>query len=322
MLTTALFALAALAAQQADTDTTFGVTQGTRLRVQSAGGDIVVRAWDRNQVRVQASHSRRTRIYVERSGAVLEIESRAERGPSNMVDYQITVPAWMALDLGGMYATVDVEGTRAPITAETLEGEITVKGGAESVKLVSINGRIRAEGIRGRVQVNSVSDDIVLRDIVGDIVAEGVSGEIILVGIDSRNVDLQTVSGDLVYEGRIHDGGRYSFLTHSGEVFVSVAEGVNATISTAVGSGEVRATFPLPQSERPGRRRQTYRLGTGSAVVEVEAFSGDVRLLRPAELRERVDRELARSSQRRPQEQHEDHDTGRLDRDPAAAPRS
>ena len=97
-------------------------------------------------------------------------------------------------------------------------------------------------------------------------------------------------SGEILLDGRLLDGGSYSLLSHSGSLAVSVPEGSNATIATAVGSGDVRASFPLPASERPGRRRQTFRLGNGSALVELEAFSGSILLLRPAEMAERLDR--------------------------------
>ena len=100
------------------------------------------------------------------------------------------------------------------------------------------------------------------------------------------------MSGELYYEGRIVDGGHYSLLTHSGEIYFSVPEGSNATIASATGSGEVRANFALPASERPSRRRQTYRLGNGSATVELETFSGDVNLMRPADLQARLERIL------------------------------
>ena len=73
------------AAQAPRTDTTFAVAQGTRLRMNNQGGDIIVRAWDRNQVRVQASHSRRTSVVVTQSGAVLEVNGRSSHGPGNMV---------------------------------------------------------------------------------------------------------------------------------------------------------------------------------------------------------------------------------------------
>jgi DUF4097 and DUF4098 domain-containing protein YvlB len=290
MLLLTLALVAVQAPQASGTDTTIAVAQGTRLKLENQGGDIVVKAWDRNQVRIRADHSRRTRVAVHLDGAVLSLEAEADRGPANMVDYDLTVPAWMALDLGGMDATVSVEGSRAPITVETLQGDITVKGGAETVKLSTTTGRIVVSGARGRVELNTVSDDIEATDIQGDLTAETVSGDITLRQVIAKMVDVETVSGELIFDGRIADGGRYSLLTHSGGIAMTVAEGSNATISTAIGSGEVRASFPLTVSERPGRRRQTYRLGSGSASVELETFSGDIRLLRPSEMTERLDR--------------------------------
>ena len=306
--------LAAPLPQGTQTDTTVSVSQGTRLRVENAGGDIIVHAWDKNQVRIQASHSRRSHIETRLTGAVLSLEARADRGPGNMVDYELTVPAWMPLKLGGMYAMVTVEGSRAPIEVETLEGDITVKGGAELVKLGSVQGKIVVSGSRGRLELNSVSEDVEASDIQGDIVVETVSGDVLLRRIEAKSVEVETVSGELYYDGRIMDGGHYSLLTHSGEIYFSVAEGSNATISTAVGSGEVSASFPLPASERPSRRRQTYRLGNGSATVELETFSGDINLLRSAELGSRLDRLMRareeRDAQREANKRHKrpDHD--------------
>jgi DUF4097 and DUF4098 domain-containing protein YvlB len=200
-----------------------------------------------------------------------------------------------------MYATVTVDGSKAPIEIETLEGDITVKGGAELVKLGSVQGRIVASGVRGRLELNSVSEDVEASDIQGDIVAETVSGDLILRNIVAKSVEVESVSGELYFDGRVMDGGRYSLLTHSGEIYFSVAEGTNATISTAIGSGEVRASFPLPASERSSRRRQTYRLGNGSATVELETFSGDIQLMRGPELSLRLDR-LLRARQERMEE--------------------
>jgi DUF4097 and DUF4098 domain-containing protein YvlB len=315
MLLPILALLAVQTSQGFQTDTTFAVTPGTRLSVENQGGDIVIRAWEKNQVRVQASHSRRTHVDIRHSGAVISLEAEADRGPANMVDYEITVPTWMALNLEGMYATVNVKGTRAAISVETLDGDITVDGGAETVKLTSVQGRISVSGAKGRIELNTVSESIEADNLQGDIVAETVSGDIVIGHSDARSVEIQTVSGELIYDGRIVDAGRYSLLTHSGTIAVSVPEGTNATVATAIGSGEVRASFPLPASDRPSRRRQTFRLGTGSATVELESFSGTISLLRPAELGARLDRitqrraerERAKEKSKRPTEQDDSH---------------
>jgi DUF4097 and DUF4098 domain-containing protein YvlB len=315
MLLSTMALLAVLQTQGFQTDTTFAVPQGTRLHVETQGGDITIRAWDRNQVRVQASHSRRTHIDVQISGAVVLLEAEADRGPANMVDYMITVPAWMSLGLEGMYTAIDVTGVRGAITAETLEGDITIKGPAESVKLESVQGRIVVQGIRGSTTINTVSESIEASDIQGDILAESVSGNIVLHRIDSKVVEAETVSGEIILDSRIVDGGRYSLLTHSGELMVTIPEGANATIATATGSGDVRASFPLPASERPTRRRQTFRLGNGSATVELESFSGSIRLLRPAEMEQRLDRMIQLRDERTKQKQKPEQDRDSIDQD-------
>lgn len=307
--------MALLAATQGgfQTDTTFTVAQGTRLQVETQGGDITVRAWDRNQVRVQAAHSRRTHVSIQISGALVILEAEADRGPANMVDYTVTVPAWMALNLEGMYTTIDVTGVRGAVTAESLEGDITVKGAAEGLKLETVNGRIIVEGARGVTTLTTVSEGIEASDIQGDLTASSVSGNIVLRQINSRAVEAETVSGTIIMDGRMVDGGSYSLLTHSGSVLVTIPDGSNVNIAAATGSGSVRATFPLPAADRPSRRRQSYRLGSGSATLDIEAFSGSILLLRPADMAERLDQMTRareeRAQRQKPKPEHDDqHD--------------
>lgn len=312
-----LLMVIALTMQQSarsDTDTSFAVIQGTRLKLHNQGGDIRVKAWDRDQVRIQADHSSRTEVGVEVRGSVLELSARGRRGLSSMIDYTITVPAWMAVDLGGMYADVSVEGTQAAIKVETLEGDIDVRGGADVVSLRTVNGRIDLVGANGRIDLNAISDDIAVADVKGDLVVESVSGDIDLRRVDARSVDAQTVSGDVVFEGRLTGTGNYSLLTHSGDVTVAVPEGTNASISVSSAGGDVSTSMNL-QAERTSRRRQTYRLGTGGATIEIETFNGDVDLLRPSELAarrtesERMKKSIkAKHKPERDSDEHEEDD--------------
>ena len=291
----------------AQTDTTIPVGPGTRLRVEIMSGQIAVRAWDQNQVRVQANHAPRTEVEIRRSGTVLSLEASGTFGLPGVVDYQLTVPSWMPLVLEGMSATISIEGTRAAIEAETIEGDITVRGGAETVKLTTINGRILVTGARGRLELESASDGIEVSDLQGDLVVDAISGDVLLRGITGKSVRVESVSGNVWFEGRIQDGGSYSISSHSGNIAIAVAEGVNATLAAESFSGSLRAGFSLPSADERTRHEQRYRFGNGSAVVQLEAFSGNIELLRPAELitrlertmRERREREEARARARR-----------------------
>ena len=56
-------------ATQQQFDTTFSVRSGSRIEVETFGGSITVRSWNRNDVRVQAQHGRRDLIEVDARGS-------------------------------------------------------------------------------------------------------------------------------------------------------------------------------------------------------------------------------------------------------------
>src|SRR5438876_1936986 len=127
MLTT-LATLAALALAQ-QTDTTVPVRAGARLEINNFGGEIAVKTWSRNAVRVVAEHSSRDRITVDASDQVVRVKTEGGRRGPSQIDYAVTVPAWMPLNLSGVYTDIKVDGAQNEITAETVQGEITVLGG-------------------------------------------------------------------------------------------------------------------------------------------------------------------------------------------------
>ena len=87
------------------------------------------------------------------------------------------------------------------------------------------------------------------------------------------------------------DGGSYSFGSHNGDITVSIPERANVTITAATANGDIDASFPLPMQPGPaGKHRKTFKIGSGSARMELESFQGDIELRRPQELRDRIDR--------------------------------
>jgi len=277
-----LATLAGLALAQ-QTDTTFAVQSGSRLNVNNFGGEIVVRSWNENRVRVQATHSSRTRVAVSVSTMVVSVKSEGRRGPPQLVDYQITVPQWMAVNLSGTYTDIEVNGTIANVTAETVEGDVTLNGGTGTVTLRSIEGGITITGAKGRVDANSIEGEIRITDASAEIIAETVDGDIVLLKVESASVEANTVDGDIFYDGAIRDNGRYRLATHDGNIKVAVPERANVTVSVASFDGEFDASFPVQITESR-KHRFSFTLGSGSARLELETFDGDIRLGRPGEL--------------------------------------
>src|SRR6266550_1586320 len=145
MLTT-LATLAALALMQ-QTDTTVPVRAGARLEISNFGGEIAVKTWNRNAVRVMAEHSSRDRIRVDASDQVVRVKTEAGRRGPSQIDYAVTVPAWMALNLSGVYTDIKVDGAQGEITAETVNGDITlIQIESANAEANTVNGDITYDG--------------------------------------------------------------------------------------------------------------------------------------------------------------------------------
>src|SRR6266704_2308863 len=198
----------------------------------------------------------------------------------------IVVKAWSqnAVRVHAEHSSRDyVDVTLGP---STLVVRASSRGGAGYVSLKSVEGAIALQEAKGRVEVNTVNEDVTLTDISGDITAETVSGGIELEGIESANVDVSTVSGDVLYQGTIKDAGHYRFSTHNGDVTLAVPEKTNATISVATFNGDFASSFPVSVTGTT-KHRFGFTIGSGSARIDLETFNGDIRLRRPGQLHEK-----------------------------------
>src|SRR5213078_754855 len=188
-------------------------------------------------------------------------------GPPRSLDYAITVPKWMAISVSGTYADVTMDGVGADVTVETTRGDINVTGGSGVITLKSIQGEVTLQKAKGRIEVRAVNEGMHLADINGDLSAETTNGSIILDRIDSGNVDLYTVNGNISYDGPIKEKGLYRLTTHNGQIAMAVADKANATIVARTYNGGFRSTFQLPGDAGGEKRnkRFTMTVGNGSA---------------------------------------------------------
>jgi len=249
--------------------------------VSNHAGTTHITTWDRDAVRIRAQHGSRDVIEIELRGSVLSVEAERERGgmPA-FVDYEITVPRAMAVDVDGVDNEVTVEGVAGNIQVSTVEGGITVRGAGGEVAVTTVEGDILLEGGRGRIAISGVEGSVSVTGARGTVSVETVEGDITLENVESADVDLSTVEGNVTYRGTVQDGGRYRLTSHEGDLVLAAPPGFNAAVSVATfdGTFEADPAFSVQVSQvRPGRRF-SFTLGTGSAKVELESFDGAIRL--------------------------------------------
>jgi DUF4097 and DUF4098 domain-containing protein YvlB len=265
------------------TDETVAVQRGSRLTVNNFAGEVIIHTWDKDSVHVVARHQSRTKVNIRPNAAGLSIEAVGTMGPQSSVDYDITAPAWMPIKVEGTFNFVTMEGVQGEVFANTVRGDIVIKGGTGTITAKSVEGEVQVEGARGKINVSSVNEKVRITDTSGDITAESINGGISMIGIDSKSVEASTVNGNIVYEGKLVDGGRYSFGTHNGDLSLGVPEHANATFTIRTYQGSFSTDLPMPGvngADIQRGKRVVTTLGNGSADVSLETFGGSIRVRR------------------------------------------
>jgi DUF4097 and DUF4098 domain-containing protein YvlB len=214
----------------------------------------------------------------------LRVRARSARGAMSLVDYQVTVPRWMPVNLSGTYLEATIEGTSAEVTVETVHGNVKVVGGSGNVSVRSVEGLITVDKASGRVQATSVNEGIRLTNVTGDMSAETTNGDIVIDNAQTSSLEVSTVNGDVTFNGAVRDAGSYRITTHSGDVRVGLGASPNVTVFVRTFQGDFNADFPiqLPEGQTPrsGSKRFNFTMGNGSARMELQSFNGDITLAR------------------------------------------
>ena len=269
--------LAALApAQQADT--TFAV-DASRLEINQLEGVVNITGWDRGEMRVIATYDEdEGQLDIRQSGGTIHVAAKGEWGEPVYGELELSVPRGIAIEMTGISLAVSIEGSAGDVTVSTVEGDISLDGGSGNVALSAVDGSVTLAAASGKIAVNAVDGDVSVSESDGAIAVTAVDGDVILEGITSDNVSVNAVDGDIDYDGTIQDGGRYVLSTHDGDLDVLIPAGANARISIDTFSGELDTDFPVELEGDFGKKRISFTVGTGKALVELSAFDGTISL--------------------------------------------
>ena len=132
-----------------------------------------------------------------------------------------------------------------------------------------------------KANVQTVSGDIVAPQVRqgGDL--ETVSGRIRLSGGPYAGVTMNTVSGDIDVQGGLAGDGRIEIDSVSGDVSMDLPAALSAQLRVSTFSGSIDSAFGSVVEKRHGPGSSlNSTVGAGRGRIEVQTFSGDVRLRR------------------------------------------
>lgn len=268
-------------------------TPNARISVSNVKGSVTVTAWDRNQVQVTGRLGEGAKpLVIEGSNDNLEIrvESQGRSGWFNWNSensmgsstLDIRVPKGATMDVDVVSAPLSIDGIEGgKIKANTVSGKARINARSPSVDVDSVSGSIELAGSADRVSLQTVSGDILAPNVGSEAQLQTVSGRIRVSGGPWRKLNLSTVSGDVQLTGGLAAGGAFDVDSMSGDVQVQVPSNLSAAIHASTFSGDLRSDFGTVKKVEhgPGSELQATT-GAGNAKMNIETFSGDLRIRR------------------------------------------
>lgn len=240
------------------------------ISVDTQFGAISVKPGSDNQVVVTAIFkSDNVEVDQQQNGNRIEIASHLLRGTdqqTGQVDYELLIPS---------DATVSLRSSTGPLSAERMQGDLTVEGADAAVDVRNMeNGHVHVRTMRGPITLTDVRN--------GHVEIASISGDIHLKSVTGPLVQVSSGRGRIFYDGDFGSGGDYRFITHSGDIEALVPVNVSAGFRAHSVLGRVQHDFPLkPRHSRyPEEVGRSFFGSTGQASSEVvlRSFSGKIRL--------------------------------------------
>jgi DUF4097 and DUF4098 domain-containing protein YvlB len=175
---------------------TYALSASGRVSLENINGDVHIRAWDRNEVRIEAvklapsqGELNEARVEVDASQQAISIRTRYPDDANtnrSRVEFTVMVPRAARLDeIRLINGAVDIDGVTGEVNASSVNGPVRAQHIAGDTHLSTVNGTLEAtfEKLNGakRISMNSVNGSIVITipfDAHAEFNARNVSGGI------------------------------------------------------------------------------------------------------------------------------------------------
>ena len=222
-------------------------------------GDVIVRGWDRNEVRARIEGEGTVLLLTPNVRPAPRVEVRvseerdadlSSRRCGSQETVELTVPRGATVEVESQSGRVEVADV-AEARVKVFSGDVEVRRVARAVQVSCMSGDVSVSDSAGPVRVDTVSGDVEARNLrttsAGDnLQAKSVSGDVTIEGVAHGNVTGSATSGNLLYTGALARGGSYDFRTISGDVTMELPANASFNLhAKVVVSGEIVTDFPV-----------------------------------------------------------------------------
>ena len=241
-----------------------------------SNGRIEVKSWKNQQVVVNSNRaSDKIAVDIEQAGDRVDVTANildTSAQPAELeADFQITVPEETELQLRTQTGLIYVEQVMGDMTLQSVAGQIHLKEVSGYIIVRTTSGSLECTQCAGKLDFNSISGNATITQPV------------------LSNVNMFTMTGNILYDGDFVHTGLYTMKSGKGlvEVHFSGTDSFDLNAQTTTGTVDNRAeAFLKPDSHGIRHTASKYAkglfgsIGMGLAKVELSSYSGTIRILK------------------------------------------
>lgn len=266
-------------------------------------GNLKINGWQRSEVRIFVKDGSPVSFKVRQKSrqdekpvwiAISSFDRAANMPPSPNEciwgeDIEMDVPVGAEMNISGRETRTVIDSIRKA-SVKTAGGDVTLRNVAEGINALNLEGDITVENSGGAVSLETTTGNIVAFDTgpsdVGDVFkAKTNSGAIALQNVDHRQIEANSISGTVQYNGELLNGGLYSFGTSNGAISLSVPAGAPCFLSATYGYGNFNSEIPVKlytENVAPGAIKTVKGIfGEGDCKLNLTTTSGVIRIKKP-----------------------------------------
>lgn len=265
---------------------TFNVKSGDNLKVITDIGDVIVRAWNRDEVGIKiygdSDAKRRMEFSFDQDENSVKVIGEKEGGKLfgwfSRVDlkYEINVPGAFNIELKTSGGDVVVKNIEGKLNLKTSGGDIYTKNTSGEIYGATSGGDIVLVNFTGNAEVATSGGDIKANASEGNLYASTSGGDIDLKASEGEVV-AKTSGGDIVLH---YQGENYGIklVTSGGDIDVVLPPDFSADVNIRSSGGDLVTNFGKNKMSKISKSKLEGKFNDGGKPLVCKTSGGDIRV--------------------------------------------
>lgn len=257
---------------------------------------VTINGWERNEIRVFIKNGSKIGFRVHAKDPVsgkpvwVLITSLGGDTPGPPLSeclsgdrIEIDVPMNASLSITGRETETKIDSVKK-VYLKNLGGNVALRNISGGITAATFEGDVAVENSGGQISLETSTGNIIAYEVspgqIGDTFkAKTNNGAITLQKVDHRQIEANSVSGSVLFNGKFLPGGLYNFKTSNGSIKLAIPADSSCKVIASYGFGRFNSAFQLKiltENVSSGGKNLVANIGAGDATVNVTTSSGSI----------------------------------------------